>query len=367
MLSEKNIKNFIAFFTFCKKNAMVLLFLFFITAIQLSADEILDSDIMEATDSTRLNSDSEKLTGQQTPKASTEIHKITTEILHQQNGNVEYYYQEISEPDSTNNTADISPVPVSRKVNIISNSEELPKTPLPKKKRKKKKPQIKTITYVDTVNIKIRTLPDNAPLLSDKIGMKDSIEPFNRAMFKVDNVLFTYVFHPMSKVYSYVVPEYFRNGFKRMDYNIQMPKRLFNNLLQAKWEGAGISFSKFMVDTTVGVVGFYDPSYEWFGWEKYDEDLGQSLGKWGVGPGCYVYIPIIGSSSVRDGLSLIVDDQMDPRAWIPFGGSGIRFVMRFNNFTLDSNGIEQQLEEYYDSYSLKRDFWYMKRTANIAK
>ncbi len=367
MFSKKSTKNSIALFTFCKKNAGALLFLLFITALPLPANKILDSDVIETTASTRLNSNSEKLTGQQTPKASTEIHKITTEILHQQNGNVEYYYQEISEPDSTNNTADISPVPVSRKVNIISNNEELPETPLPQKKRKKKKPQIKTITYVDTVNIKIRTLPDNAPLLSDKIGMKDSIEPFNRAMFKVDNVLFTYVFHPMSKAYSYVVPEYFRNGFKRMDYNIQMPKRLFNNLLQAKWEGAGISFSKFMVDTTVGVAGFYDPSHEWFGWEKYDEDLGQSLGKWGVGPGCYVYIPIIGSSSVRDGLSLIVDDQMDPRAWIPFGGSGIRFVMRFNNFTLDSNGIEQQLEEYYDSYSLKRDFWYMKRTANIAK
>ena len=365
MFSKKNTKNFIAFFTFCKKNAGALLFLLFITALPLTANKILDSDVMEATASTRLNSDSKKLTGRQTPKASTEIHKITTEILHQQNGNVEYYYHEISKPDTTNKTTDVFPVAVPRKVNIISNTEELPKTP--RIKIEKKKPQIKRIIYVDTVNIKIKALPYNAPLLSDKIGMKDSIEPFNRAMFKVDNVLFTYVFHPMSKAYSYVVPEYFRNGFKRMDYNIQMPKRLFNNLLQAKWKGAGISFSKFMVDTTVGVAGFYDPSHKWFGWKKYDEDLGQSLGKWGVGPGCYVYIPIIGSSSVRDGLSLIVDDQMDPRAWIPFGGSGIRFVMRFNNFTLDSYGIEQQLEEYYDSYSLKRDFWYMKRTADIAK
>ncbi len=365
MFSDKNTKIPIVFFTFCKKNAGALLFLLFITALPLTANEILDSDVMETTASTRLNSDSEKLTGRQIPKASTEIHKITTEILHQQNGNVEYYYHEISKSDTTNNTADISPVAVPRKVNIISNTEELPKTP--RIKIEKKTPQIKTITYVDSVNIEIKALPDNAPLLSDKIGMKDSIEPFNRAMFKVDNVMFTYVFHPMSKAYSYVVPEYFRNGFKRMDYNIQMPKRLFNNLLQAKWKGAGISFSKFMVDTTVGVAGFYDPSHKWFGWEKYDEDLGQSLGKWGVGPGCYVYIPIIGSSSVRDGLSLIVDDQMDPRAWIPFGGSGIRFVMRFNNFTLDSYGIEQQLEEYYDSYSLKRDFWYMKRTADIAK
>ncbi len=203
-------------------------------------------------------------------------------------------------------------------------------------------------------------------MLSDILGISDPIEPFNRFMFKIDTTLFVYILNPLGKVYSFVVPGYFRKGFKRMDYNIQMPKRLFNNLLQAKFAGAGITFSRFLVNTTVGLVGFYDPAEAWFGWEKYDEDLGQTLGKWGVGPGFYVYLPIIGSTSVRDGLGGIVDDQMDPRAWIPFGGSSIRFIMKFNNFTLDANDIEQQLEQYYDPYSLKKDFWYMKRTAEIA-
>ena len=203
-------------------------------------------------------------------------------------------------------------------------------------------------------------------LLSDILGISDPIEPFNRFMFKIDTTLFVYIFNPLGKVYSFVVPGYFREGFKRMDYNIQMPKRLFNNLLQAKFAGAGITLSRFLLNTTVGLVGFYDPAEAWFGWEKYDEDLGQTLGKWGVGPGFYVYIPVLGATSVRDGLGGIVDDQMDPRAWIPFGGSSVRFLMRFNNFTLDANYIEQQLEQYYDPYSLKKDFWYMKRTAEIA-
>ena len=368
MFSKKSKKNSIAFFTFCKKNAGALLFLLFITALPLPANKISDSDVMETTVSTRLNSDSEKLTGRQTPKASTEIHKITTEILHQQNGNVEYYYHEISEPDTTNNTAGISPVPVSRKVNIISNTEELPKTPLPKKKRKKKKSQVKTIIYVDSVNIKIRTLPDDAPLLSDKIGVKDSIEPFNRVMFVVDDVLFVYLISPIGKGYKFIVPHHFRKGISRMDYNIEMPKRLFNNLFQAKWKGAGISFSRFLVNSTIGLAGFYDPAKEWFGWEKYDEDFGQSLALWGVNSGSYVYLPLLGSYTVRDLGGAVVDLAMDPRnALIITPVYGVTVFMKFNNITLKIDAIEQLKESYYDTYSLKKDFWYMKRTADIAK
>ncbi|GEM_PF-660965 len=201
--------------------------------------------------------------------------------------------------------------------------------------------------------------------LSEILGVGDPIEPFNRFMFKIDEFLFVWVLNPIGEAYAFVVPEYFRAGFKRMDYNIQMPKRLFNNLLQAKFAGAGVSLGRFLVNTTIGIVGFYDPAYEWFGWEKYDEDLGQTLGKWGVGPGFYVYIPVIGATTLRDGLGGIVDDQMDPRAWIPFGGSGIRLVMKFNNLTLEMDNIEQQLESYYDPYSLKKQFWYMKRTSEI--
>jgi len=256
---------------------------------------------------------------------------------------------------------------LSRKVHIIPNNEELPKNH--HIKIEKKTPQIVIIPYVDKENIYIDNLPDyNAPLLSDKIGVSDSIEPFNRAMFKVDDFLFVYLISPISKGYNFIVPQYFRKGISRMDYNIEMPKRSFNNLLQAKWKGAGISFSRFLVNSTIGLAGFYDPAKAWFGWEKYDEDFGQTLATWGVAPGSYVYIPLLGSYTVRDGLASILDMAMDPRnALIITPVYGVTVFMKFNNITLKIDVIEQLRESYYDTYSLKRDFWYMKRTADIAK
>jgi len=150
-------------------------------------------------------------------------------------------------------------------------------------------------------------------LLSDILGVSDPIEPFNRFMFKIEDVLFVYLISPLGKTYAFIVPHFFRMGIKRMDYNIQMPKRLFNNLFQAKFAGAGMTFSSFLVNTTIGLGGFFDPAGAWFGWKKYDEDFGQTLGKWGVNPGFYIYIPLIGSETVRDGAGEIVDMGMDPR------------------------------------------------------
>ncbi len=204
-------------------------------------------------------------------------------------------------------------------------------------------------------------------LLSDILGISDPIEPFNRFMFKIEDVLFVYIISPLGKTYAFVVPHFFRMGIKRMDYNIQMPKRLFNNLLQAKFVGAGMTFSTFLVNTTIGLGGFFDPASAWFGWKKYDEDFGQTLGKWGVGPGFYIYIPLIGSETARDGASEIVDMGMDPRNALTITPAyGVTVFMKFNNISLEIDDIEQKKEEYFDAYSLKRKFWYMKRTADIA-
>jgi len=369
MFSKKNIKKIIALFIFRRKKAEFLLALFFISTLPLAAaDEISDSDVLDATSSTELISDSKKLTGRQT---DTNINKVTTEILYQQDGDVGYYYHEIYKPTAKNGTVDLPPVVIPRKVNIISNSEELPKLP-PKQieaKVKTKTAPEKIIPYVYTETFSAATYPDqNAPLLSDKIGVRDSIEPFNRAMFNVDDFLFVYLISPIGKGYNFIIPRYFRSGISRMDYNIEMPKRSLNNLFQAKWKGAGISFSRFLVNSTIGLAGFYDPAKDWFGWEKYDEDFGQTLAVWGVNPGGYFYFPLLGSHTYRDFGGSLVDMAMDPRnALIITPVYGVTVFMKFNNITLRINAIEQLKESYYDTYSLKRDFWYMKRTADIAK
>ncbi len=365
MTFKKFIKTFIDLFAFYKKNAGTFLAVSFLAALHVIAEDISDSDVLDAVSSTDLISNSDKLTLKQIPKATTDVHKVTTEVLYQQNGNVEYYYHEIYKQNTTNKIADISPPVIPRKVNIISDSEELP-IPPPEQK-KEKVPQIKEIYYVYAEDFNKDEFY-KVPLLSDKIGVTDSIEPFNRAMFVVDDVLFVYLISPIGKGYKFIVPHHFRKGISRMDYNIEMPKRLFNNLFQAKWKGAGISFSRFLVNSTIGLAGFYDPAKEWFGWEKRNEDFGQSLALWGVPPGTYFYLPILGSHTLRGFGGSIVDLAMDPRnALIITPVYGVTVFMKFNNITLKIDAIEQLKESYYDTYSLKRDFWYMKRTADIAK
>jgi len=196
------------------------------------------------------------------------------------------------------------------------------------------------------------------------------MEGWNRVMFVIDEKLYTYFIGPLGKGYRYVVPIYARIGFSRMDHNIQMPKRLINNLLQGEFKGAGISFSRFLINTTVGLVGFYDPADEWFDFGKHNADTGQTMALWGVGDGCYVYIPLISSTSMsatpRDLFGAVIDDQLDPRAWIPFGGSSIRFLMKFNNMSLNIDTVERLQKENLDPYVIRRDIGYLMRKAEIS-
>jgi len=310
------------------------------------------------------------------------LYKITAEALVQTGGHRQYFYRDFKYRVGLGEATNVPPLIPFRRVNILPGLVEVPTnvpgpllnvfdfpTPPPIKPplAPPPEPEKAVVVYIDTVELGGIGMPDeNAPLLSDQFGVSDPLEGFNRVMFVVDGAIFVYFLEPVGKGYRYVVPRYARQGFKRMDYNIQMPKRLLNNLFQAKFKGAGITFTRFLVNTTVGVIGFYDPAGEWFGMEKYAEDTGQTFGKWGIGPGCYLYIPIMGSASVRDGVGMIIDDQLDPRAWIPFGGSGIRFVMKFNNMSLMLDALERLREENLDPYTFRRDMWYLIRTAEIA-
>ena len=349
----------------------LLIVIISILAIGAAKCETIQSDIaiVDTVNSTDLvNESTELLDWQSLSDEQTGVVKVTTEVLYKEGTNVEYYFKETVQDAASNKTISIS---VPKKVKIITNKEEIPKIEKPKKSPEPlPKPKEEIITYVDTVDIKGDDFPDyNAPVLSDKIGINDPIEGFNRVMFIIDGGIYTYFVGPIGKGYRYIMPIYFRKGFSRMDYNIQLPKHLLNNLLQAEFKGAGVEVGRFLINSTIGILGFYDPAKNWLGMERYDADLGQTLAKWGIGDGCYVYLPIISSigesTTPRDIIGAIIDDQLDPRAWIPFGGSSIRFLMKFNNMTLNLDTIDRLQQENFDPYILRRDIGHLIRESEI--
>lgn len=205
---------------------------------------------------------------------------------------------------------------------------------------------------------------DSAPLLSDEIFVDDPIERFNRTMFVVNDYAYTYFIGPVCKGYRFVVPAPARVCISQMDHNIVWPKRLINNLAQAKFKGAGVETARFLINSSVGIGGLFDPAKAWFDLDKYDEDTGQTFGFYGIGPGCYIFLPIAGPLTARDTVGLIFDEAMDPRTYLPFGGM-VKTFMVMNNISLQVDSIDSMLIDNGDPYAFARDMWYLKRSAEI--
>ena len=143
----------------------------------------------------------------------------------------------------------------------------------------------------------------------------DPWEGWNERMFEFNRRVDKYVLKPVATGYNFVVPDEIQimisNGFD----NISFVPRFVNSLLQGKVLGAGRELSRFLINSTAGVGGLFDPAKDVFGILKSREDFGQTLGVWGVGPGPYVVVPFLEPLTVRDGVGKAVDAAMDPLAY----------------------------------------------------
>ncbi len=144
---------------------------------------------------------------------------------------------------------------------------------------------------------------------------RDPLEPMNRAIYSfndgVDNVLF----RPVAEGYRAVLPAFVRTGVSNVFANINDVLIALNNLLQGKFVNAISDVGRVVVNTTVGIAGFFDVATH-FGLEKHNEDFGQTLGYWGVGDGPYLVLPIIGPSNLRDAVARVVDFKTDPITYV---------------------------------------------------
>jgi len=193
---------------------------------------------------------------------------------------------------------------------------------------------------------------------------RDPFEPFNRSVYRFNDTLDRYALKPVAQAYQKVVPEPLQLMVNSFFANLDDLYTSANNLLQAKPREALVDLSRFVVNSTLGFAGVADVASE-IGLPKHDEDLGQTLGYWGVPSGPYLVIPLLGPSTVRDAPSRVADIFASPVnlvyeksvrernvSW------GLRLVTG-RVALLDADKVIQGAA--LDPYSLIRDGWLQRR------
>ncbi len=165
---------------------------------------------------------------------------------------------------------------------------------------------------------------------------RDPLETVNRQIFEFNDVVDRAVLKPVAQAYRAVLPQGARDCLSGAFSNLREPSNAINNLLQGKPVDAGSDVGRFVVNSTVGLLGCFDPARQ-MGLEKHSEDFGQTLGRWGAGSGPYLVVPIFGPSTLRDAIGIYgVEPYLD-----------VNFYMqnvRIRNSILAARVINQRAE-----------------------
>ena len=183
----------------------------------------------------------------------------------------------------------------------------------------------------------------------------DPLEPFNDRMFEFNRGFDRILLKPVARGYAAVVPTPVQNGIRNAIGNLDVVRKVVNNLLQGKPVGAGREAARFVVNSTLGVAGFFDMA-ERLGLETDDQDMGVTLGLYGLGHGAYLVLPLLPMTTVRDGVGTVADSLMNPMSWltpdyVPLSISGVDLV---NARALNREAFEQ-LERSIDPYGAARN------------
>ena len=149
------------------------------------------------------------------------------------------------------------------------------------------------------------------PFAANAATEDDPWEGFNRVVFKFNDTLDTYALKPIAQGYQFITPQFLEDGIHNMYRNVGDVRNLANNVLQVKPHAAGVDTARLLMNTIVGVGGFFDVGTK-MGLQRNDEDFGQTLGYWGLNTGPYLVLPLLGPSTVRDALGIYPDSYAEP-------------------------------------------------------
>ena len=197
---------------------------------------------------------------------------------------------------------------------------------------------------------------------------EDPWEGFNEKMFWFNReVLDRYVLKPVATAWDFILPDPVQRGVHNFFDNLQVVRRVVNNGLQAKPMGAATELARFTINSTIGLVGFFDVAKDAFGIEQKDEDTGQTFGVWGAGPGPYLVLPLLPPLTVRDGIGYAFDAAMTPYTYfIPWWGSvAATGTSTVNERSLNLDRFERVAESTVDLYGAVRNGYLQRRAAAI--
>ena len=194
----------------------------------------------------------------------------------------------------------------------------------------------------------------------------DPWENWNRKVFAFNESLDENVLKPVATVYAKIVPQFVRRGVDNVFGNVADAWSAVNNVLQAKWEPAFTDVVRVTTNSVLGFGGVLDIASE-FGLDHHYEDFGQTLGRWGFGPGAYVVWPLLGPSTVRDSIGLPLDRTASPALVINNGSLqfGIT-VLQIVNTRANLLGASRLLDDIaLDKYTFLRDAYLQRRRSLV--
>ena len=204
-----------------------------------------------------------------------------------------------------------------------------------------------------------------AALPPGKRDPRDPWERMNRTTYKINDKFDKAIARPVARAYSRT-PQFVQTGVHNFFTNLDYPVVMANDLLQGQFKAFGTDTLRLMINTTAGIGGLFDPATTRWGLDRNERDLGQTLGKWGIGTGPYLVLPFLGPSDVRDTFGRIGDDFTTPRHYIrnTYWDYGL-YVLQVVDVRARLLGLTKTLDSAYDPYAFMRNAYLQNRDYKV--
>jgi phospholipid-binding lipoprotein MlaA len=193
----------------------------------------------------------------------------------------------------------------------------------------------------------------------------DPLEAINRPLYAFNDGLDRFLLRPLASGYKKVAPSPVRTSITNFFDNLRYPITIVNQFLQGKFKKGFSDAGRFLVNSTVGVAGLFDPATD-AGLVFHDEDFGQTMAAWGIPSGPYIVIPLLGPSTFRDGAGILADTQISPL--IQMSNTSVRdklIIMLFIQQRATLLGLDEPLAEAFDPYLFLREAYLQNREYRI--